>query len=127
LIGSRELLFGHGDIPAVGDFQPFLGPGQMLSRWISGFQTVGLGSTAPAPTGFGLFGGLGVVFLGAVGVLRKVLILGLWPVGAIGMWRFTKPVGSRRAASSPPSPTSSCRSRPTPWPRPGGVVWSRTR
>ena len=27
------------------------GPGQMLSRWISGFQTVGLGSTAPAPTG----------------------------------------------------------------------------
>ncbi len=97
LLGSRELLFGRGDIPAVGDFQPFLGPGQMLSRWISGFQTVGLGSTAPAPTGFGIFGGLGVVFLGAVGVLRKVLILGLWPVGAIGMWRFTKPVGSRRA------------------------------
>lgn len=97
LLGSRELLFGHGDIPAVGDFQPFLGPGQMLSRWISGFQTVGLGSTAPAPTGFGIFGSLGVVFLGAVGVLRKVLILGLWPVGAIGMWRFTKPVGSRRA------------------------------
>ena len=44
-----------------------------------------------------MFGGLGVVFLGAVGVLRKVLILGLWPVGAMGMWRFTKPVGSRRA------------------------------
>jgi GT2 family glycosyltransferase len=97
LLGSRELLFGHGDIPAVGEFQPFLGPGQMLSRWISGFQTVGLGSTAPAPTGLGVFGGLGVVFLGAVGVLRKVLILGLWPVGAIGMWRLTKPVGSRRA------------------------------
>lgn len=97
LLGSRELLLGHGDIPAVGDFQPFLGPGEMLSRWISGFQTVGLGSTAPAPTGFGVFGGLGVVFLGAVGVLRKVLILGLWPVGAIGMWRLTKPVGSRRA------------------------------
>jgi GT2 family glycosyltransferase len=97
LIGSRELLFGHGDIPAIGDFQPFLGPGQMLSRWISGFQTVGLGSTAPAPTGFGLFGSLGVLLLGAVGVLRKVLILGLWPVGAIGMWRFSKPIGSRRA------------------------------
>jgi GT2 family glycosyltransferase len=97
LLGSRELLFGSGDIPAVGQFQPFLGPGQMLSRWISGFQTVGLGSTDPAPTGFGIFGGLGVVFLGAVGVLRKVLILGLWPLGAVGMWRFTKPIGSRRA------------------------------
>jgi len=97
VLGSRELLFGRGDIPAVGDFQPFLGPGQMLSRWISGFQTVGLGSTAPAPTGLGLFGGLGVVFFGAVGVLRKVLILGLWPLGAVGLWRFTKPVGSRRA------------------------------
>ena len=97
LIGSRELLLGRGDIPAVGEFQTFLGPGQMLSRWISGFQTVGLGSTAPAPTGFGIFGGLGALFLGAVGVLRKVLILGLWPVGAIGLWRLTKPVGSRRA------------------------------
>jgi GT2 family glycosyltransferase len=97
VLGSRELLLGRGDVPAVGDFQPFLGPGQMLSRWVSGFQSVGLGSTAPAPTGFGLFGGLGTVMLGAVGVLRKVLILGLWPVGAVGLWRLTKPVGSRRS------------------------------
>jgi GT2 family glycosyltransferase len=97
LLGSRELLLGHGDIPAVGDFQTFLGPGQMLSRWVSGFQSVGLGSTAPAPTGFGVFGGFGVVFLGAVGVLRKVLILGLWPLGAAGVWRLTKPIGSRRS------------------------------
>jgi GT2 family glycosyltransferase len=97
LVGSRELLFGGGDIPAVGGFQVFLSPGQMLSRWVSGYQAVGLGSTAPAPTGFGLFGGLGVVLFGAVGVLRKVLILGLWPLGAVGLWRLTKPVGSRRA------------------------------
>ncbi len=95
LLGSRELL--GGGIPAVGGFQPFLGPGQMLTRWISGYQAVGLGSTDPAPTGLGLFGALGVVFLGAVGVLRGVLILGLWPLGAVGLWRFTKPVGSRRA------------------------------
>ncbi|HEY6532614.1 MAG TPA: glycosyltransferase family 2 protein [Acidimicrobiales bacterium] len=97
LLGSRELLLGRGDVPAIGDFQPFLGPGQMFSRWINGFQSVGLGSTAPAPTGFGLFGGLGTIALGAVGVLRKVLILGLWPVGAIGLWRLTKPIGSRRS------------------------------
>ena len=97
VIGSRELLFGSGDVPVVGQFQPFLGPGQMLERWTSGWQSVGLGSTGPAPTGLGAFGGLGAVLLGAVGVLRKALILGLWPLGAVGLWRVTKPIGSRRA------------------------------
>ena len=97
VVGSRELLLGGADIPAVGGFQVLLGPGQMFSHWVSGYQSIGLGSTAPAPTGFGLLSGLGVVFLGAVGVLRKVLILGLWPVGALGLWRLSKPIGSRRA------------------------------
>ena len=95
IVGSRELLFGS--IPAVGDFPRFLGAGEMLSRWVSGFQTAGLGSTASAPTGFGLFGFLGVVLLGAVGLLRHILILGLLPLGTFAMWRLTRPVGSRRA------------------------------
>jgi GT2 family glycosyltransferase len=93
--GSRELLL-HG-VPAVGDFVRFLGPGQMLSRFTSGYQTIGLGSTVPAPTGFGVLGVLATVLFGAVGLLRSVLILGLWPLGAIGLWRFTRPIGSQRA------------------------------
>ena len=95
VMGGRELIL-HG-VPAVGDFVRFLSPSQMLERWTSGYQSVGLGSSAPAPTGFGVLGALGYLFLGAVGFLRGVLILGLWPLGALGMWRLSRPVTSQRA------------------------------
>ena len=93
--GGRELIL-HG-VPAVGDFVRLLSPSQMLERWTSGYQSVGLGSSAPAPTGFGVLGALGYLFLGAVGFLRGVLILGLWPLGVLGMWRLSRPVTSQRA------------------------------
>jgi len=95
LIGSRELLFGT--IPAIGDMPPMLGVGNMFSRWVSGYQSIGLGSTAASPTGFGLFALLGTVLFGAVGLLRHVLILGMLPLGVMAMWRLTRPIGSRRA------------------------------
>ena len=95
LIGSRELLFGT--IPAIGAMPRMLGVGQMFSRWVSGYQSIGLGSTAASPTGFGLFALFGTLLLGAVGLLRHVLILGMLPLGVIAMWRLTRPIGSRRA------------------------------
>lgn len=95
LVASRELLFST--IPAVGDMPEMLGVGDMFSRWISGYQSSGLGSTAPAPTGFGLFALLGTVLFGAVGLLRHLLILGMIPLGVLTMWRLTRPVTSRRA------------------------------
>jgi len=95
IAGGRELIL-HG-VPAVGDFVRFLSPSQMLERWTSGYQSVGLGSSDPAPTGFGVLGALGYLFLGAVGLLRGVLILGLWPLGVLGMWRLSRPVTSQRA------------------------------
>ena len=93
--GGRELLLQG--VPAVGDFVRFLPPGEMIERWLSGYQSVGLGSTAPAPTGFGVFGALGSLMLGAVGLLRGVLILGLWPLGVLGMWRLSRPITSQRS------------------------------
>ena len=95
VVGGRELLLDG--IPQVGDFVRLLGPGQMLSHWTSGLQTVGVGSTQPAPTGFGVLGALATVLLGATGLLRAVLVLGLWPLGALGMWRVMRAFGSRRA------------------------------
>lgn len=95
LVGSRELIFGS--VPAVGDMPPMLGVGDMFSRWVSGYQTIGLGSTAPAPTGLGMFALLGTVLLGSVGLLRQILILGMLPLGVLAMWRLTRPVSSRRA------------------------------
>ena len=95
LFGGRELVLGG--VPVVGDFVRFLSPGQMFERWTSAWQSVGLGTTAPAPTGLGLLGSAGAVLFGATGLLRALLLLGLWPLGAVGMWRLTRPIVSTRA------------------------------
>lgn len=95
LVSTRELLLSG--IPAIGGMPEMLGVGDLFSRWTSGYQTTGLGSTAPTPTAFGLFAVLGSVLLGAVGLLRQILILGMLPLGVLSMWRLTRPVQSRRA------------------------------
>lgn len=95
VIGSRHLI--TREVPAIGQFAAFSGSATDLVRqWASGWSAAGLGSQAPNPTGFGLIGALGYLFLGAMGILRKVLILGLLPVGAIGAWRLLAPTRSRR-------------------------------
>lgn len=95
LVGSRELLFGS--IPAIGDLSRLDPPGSMLSRWVSGFDATGLGSTAPNATGIGAFGVLGTVALGATGLVRTVAVLGPLLLGVLGIWRLAGPIGSRRA------------------------------
>ena len=96
VIGSRDLIFGHiaviGDIPVLGD-----SAADLIRTWVSGYRSVGLGAAEPNPTGLGSIGGLGLLFLGALSPLTKVLVLGTLPLGAAGMWRLTKPIGSRRS------------------------------
>ncbi len=95
-IGSRDLL--TGSIPAVGEFAEFsVSAGDLLSQWVSGYHQAGLGSDQANATAYGALGILGFVFLGAMGTLRKVLILGMLPLGVIGMWRLARPIGSRRS------------------------------
>ena len=94
IVGSRHLL--TREIPAIGQFAEFPGSAtDLLRQWASGWSAAGLGSESPNPTGFGLLGGSGVVLLGAMGVLRKVVILGLLPLGAFGAWRLLAPTRSR--------------------------------
>jgi GT2 family glycosyltransferase len=96
LFGSRHLL--TRGMPALGEFQPFVdGPFRTFGQWTTGWRTAGLGSESPAPTAFALLGLAGTVFLGAMGALRSVLVLGLVPAGAIGAWRLAGPTGSRAA------------------------------
>lgn len=96
VVGSRALLFDP--IPAVADLPRFGdGPAALLSEFLSGYRDVGLGAVAPNPTGLGLIGALGVVCFGAMELVRTVLVLGLLPVGAAGMWRLAGPIGSRRS------------------------------
>jgi GT2 family glycosyltransferase len=96
LLGSRDL-FTNG-VPTIGQLAPFPGhPSQLLQQWTSGFRSTGLGSDTPAPTLLGVLGGLGYLFFGAMGLLRTVLIVGALPLGAVGIWRLARPLGSRRA------------------------------
>ena len=95
LIGSRNLLTDR--LPAVGQFAPFPRPTTLLTHFFDGWRTTGMGTTAPGPPAFGVLGVLGLAFLGHMGALAKVLILGAWPVAAFGAWRLAKPLGSTLA------------------------------
>lgn len=96
LAGSRHLL--TRGVPAVGQFVPFTSsPLDLVREWASGWRRSGLGSEAPAPTAFGLLGGLGFLSLGLTGLLRTVLIVGLLPLGGFTAYRLAAPLGSRGA------------------------------
>jgi GT2 family glycosyltransferase len=97
LVSSRDLIFDG--IPAIGQFARMpSSPSVFTETWWSGWRHAGLGSAGAQPTGDGLLGVLGYLFLGALGLLRTVLILGTVPVGALGAWRLAKPIGSTRAS-----------------------------
>jgi GT2 family glycosyltransferase len=92
LVGSRHLL--NGRIPAVGELVPFPRATTLLAHYGGGWRVTGLGSSAPAPTAFALLGLSGLVFFGKMALLQKVLVLGAWPLAAVGVWRVTHPFGS---------------------------------
>lgn len=97
VVSSRDLITDR--IPAIGELAAFPGrPGSLLRQWLSGWRTSGLGRAGPQPTAFGLLGVLGTLMFGAMGALRKLLILGPLPLGALGAWLLARPIGSRRAA-----------------------------
>ncbi len=93
--GSRQLL--RGDLPAVGQFVDFPdSPALLLRHFVSGWRSSGLGGEAPAPPAFALLGAGGVLLFGAMGLLQKIVVLGMLPLGLIGMQRLTAPLGSWR-------------------------------
>src|SRR6185437_9335190 len=95
LVGSRDLL--GGGLPLVGQFLPFLSWTGTWHHLLAGWQTPGLGTTAPASPAYGVLGVLGTVLFGGMGLLQKVLVLGCIPVGAWGVSRLLKPLASPRA------------------------------
>lgn len=96
LIGSRGLLGGR--MPQVGELVALPdSPVRLLQEFASGWRRAGLGSESPAPLAFALLGLAGSVFLGAMGLLHKVLVLGMVPMGIVGMFRLATPLGSWRS------------------------------
>jgi hypothetical protein len=95
LMGSRGLLAGR--LPVVGELAPF--PDHVLGvvrPFLSGWRTTGLGAESAAPAAFGLLGVGGALLLGAMGLLQKLLVLGMLPLGAVGAYRLARPLGSVR-------------------------------
>jgi GT2 family glycosyltransferase len=94
-VGTRELFFGS--LPLVGQLAPLPSWSTTWHHFFSGWQSAGVGTTAPASPAFGIFGVAGTVFFGAMGTLQRVLVLGCIPLGAIGISRFMRPLVSPRA------------------------------
>ncbi len=96
LFGSRAL-FASG-VPVIGDYLPFADSGpEMLQDWWSGWRERDMGSTgAPASAAF-VFGVLGIVSGGALGLIRTLWVLAPLVVGLIGAYRLLHATGSRWA------------------------------
>jgi GT2 family glycosyltransferase len=95
VLGTRELFFGS--LPLLGQLAPLPSWSTTWHHFVSGWQSVGVGTTAPASPAFGFLGITGTVLFGAMGTLQRVLLLGCLPVGAFGVSRFMRPFGSARA------------------------------
>ncbi len=96
LVGSRQLV--GGGLPEVGGFVGFPdGPTTLLREYVNGWTAAGVPAASAAPTGMALVGLAGSVAVGAMGLVRQVAMLGLLPIGLVGIWRLAKPFDSRAA------------------------------
>ena len=96
IFGSRHLL--TRGIPVFGEIALLGGsPGELFGAFFSNWREAGLGADGPAPTAYGFLGVATSVLFGAMGLTRTVLVLGLIPFGAAGLWRLLATTGSRRA------------------------------
>ena len=92
LLGARGLI--TGGIPAAGGLARLGSSSDLLSGWWSDFRPVGLGQEGFAPTGLGILTLLSWLFFGETGLLRTVLIVGMVPLGGLGVWRLMRPFGA---------------------------------
>ncbi len=92
VFGTRQL-FGSG-FPVVGQLLSMPSWTTLVHRFVSGWQPTGVGTTDPATPATGILGLAGMVLFGSMGLLDKIVVLGCIPVGAIGMARLTRPLGT---------------------------------
>ena len=95
LFGIRNLLTGH--LPLVGQLLPFPPASTLFRDFFGGWQDAGWQAPGPASPAFALVGLAGTVLLGSTAQVEKLLLLGPVLVGAVGMHRLLRPLGSRRA------------------------------
>ena len=91
LIGNRSLIFSH--LPLVGGYLPLPSPTSLLSSYFHGVPALDLGHNVPASPALLLLGLGGIVTLGAMGVLLKIVLIGSIVLGAFGVARVLRPFG----------------------------------
>jgi GT2 family glycosyltransferase len=87
-LGSRDL-FSHG-VPAIGTFGSWPSVGSLFDAFGSAWRYTGLGSQSAQPPALLAIGGLGTVFLGAIGLARTLFVVLAVPLGAVGMYRLSR-------------------------------------
>ncbi len=95
VIGTRDLFFGS--LPIVGQLAPLPSWSTSWHHFFSGWQSAGVGTTAPASPAFALFALGGTVLVGAMGTTQHLLLVACIPLGAWGLSRFMRPLVSARA------------------------------
>ncbi|MEO2156703.1 MAG: glycosyltransferase [Acidimicrobiales bacterium] len=94
--GSRSLV-GTG-LPAVGRMQPLpVDPMDLVRSWWLGWRPTGTGTTVVGPDGLALLGFLDGLWPWGSDLLWTLVVLAALPVGAVGVWRLTQPVGGGRS------------------------------
>ncbi|HZP31483.1 MAG TPA: glycosyltransferase family 2 protein [Acidimicrobiia bacterium] len=94
--GSRDLI-SHG-VPAVGQLPVWPGIHAMFSAYGSAWRSTGLGSASSGPPLLVLTSGLSTLLVGSIGLARTVVVVGAFPVGAVGAYRLAR---AQRATLGP--------------------------
>ena len=95
VVGSRNLI--GAKLPLFGQLLPL---GSWWSVWhhvFASWQPSGLGSGAPGHPGYATLGLFGIVTLGQMGALIRLLLLAAIPLGSVGIFRLLRPAASMRA------------------------------
>lgn len=96
VVGGRSLL--SSGVPTVGELVPLPGSARdALRAYLSGWWDIGLGRSAPVPSGVGVLGVLGLGTFGHMALLRTLLVLVPLVLGPWGAWRLVRPFRSQLA------------------------------
>jgi len=94
-VGVRNLVASH--LPLIGRLAPLDSWWNTWSDFFATWSPAGIGTGAPGMPGFGVLGFAGTFVFGRMGALPRAALVLSVPIGAIGMWRLLRHVGSNRA------------------------------
>ena len=95
LVGSRNLVAMH--LPIIGRLAPLDSWWSMWRHFFASWTPNGVGSGAPGMPGFGVLGLAGTFVFGRMGILPRLALIFLVPIGALGVSRLLRTRVSNRA------------------------------